>query len=92
MNTTSLRFGTRTIVIFSLLALPAGSLACVATAGTPDEGADPSASPADPDDKLAATTADTDSAPPIEQPTGELDDPSTASPAPPAGYRGPRQK
>lgn len=91
MNTTSLRFGTRTIVIFSLLALPASSLACGAAPGTPEDGVDPSASPA-PSGKAALAAADADAAAPVADTTEELDDPSSAAAPAPTGQREPVQK
>ncbi|MGD0525511.1 MAG: hypothetical protein ABSE49_10225 [Polyangiaceae bacterium] len=91
MNTTSLRFGTRTIVIFSLLALPAGSLACGAAPGSPEDGVDPSASPTSPG-KPALAAADVDAAAPVADTTEELDDPSSGAAPAPTARREPLQK
>ena len=72
MNTTTLRFGTRSFVIVSLLALPAGTLACGAAPGAADEEVDPATSAAAPSIKTWPT--DSDAAAPAEEPTGELPD------------------
>jgi hypothetical protein len=93
MNTTTLRFGTRSFVIFSLLALPAGSIACGAAPGTDDEGVDPSASATAPTEKTTPATTDTDAAAPDDEPTGVLPDPTSGGPGHSGPYRGgPRQK
>ena len=74
MNTTTLRFGTRSFVILSLLALPAGTIACGAAPTGASEDVDPSTSAAAPSLRTTPAPADTDAAAPEEEPTGELPD------------------
>jgi hypothetical protein len=74
MKTTTVLFGTRSLVIVSLLALPAGSTACGAAPDPGNDGVEPSASAAMPTEKTPLTSMDGDAAPPSEEPTGELPD------------------
>ena len=74
MKTTTVHFGTRSFVIFSLLALPASSIACGAAPGTADEGVEPSTSAATPTEKTPLAATGSDASAPSEEPTGELPD------------------
>ncbi|HEY3821568.1 MAG TPA: hypothetical protein VGL81_30585 [Polyangiaceae bacterium] len=87
---TTIRFGARTIVLVSLLALPAGSVACGAAPGSPEDGVDPAASSADPVEKPALAAPDFDAAPPAdtEEPTGALPDAPSPGPGPHAPKHG----